>query len=132
MTTVFAYFWIRSVVTSYHPYKVAVAALYNSTTDLALCHTCVTAMNVKMKIAGNVNDSAFIHNVFCNWKDRTRCFSGHENSATHKTSVDSEVVIKLPKTTGDVGEMLSSTLPAQSTPVNYDTTLLLLLKPPCS
>ena len=64
-----------------------------------------------MKIAGNVKDSAFIYNGFCNWKDATRCFSGHEDSATHKTSV--EVVITLPKTTCDVGEMLSSTLAAQ-------------------
>ena len=35
-------------------------------------------------------------------------FSGHEDSATHTTSV--EVVVTLLKTTGDVGEMLSSSL----------------------
>ena len=45
------------------------------------------------------------------WKDATRCFSNHEDSATHRTSV--EVVITLPKTTCDVGEMLSSTLAIQ-------------------
>ena len=63
-----------------------------------------------MKIAGNVKDS-FIYGGFCNWKDATRCFSSHEDSATHKTSV--EVVITLPKTTSDVGEMLSSALAAR-------------------
>ena len=48
---------------------------YQSTTDLAFCHTCVTAIKTgKMKIAGNVKDSAFIYNGFCNWKDATRCF----------------------------------------------------------
>ena len=36
---------------------------YESTTDLAFCHTCVTAIKTgKMKIAGNVKDSAFIYN----------------------------------------------------------------------
>ena len=59
---------------------------YESTTDLAFCHTCMTAIKMgKMKIAGNVKDPAFIYNGFCNWKDATRCFSGHEDSATQKT-----------------------------------------------
>ena len=35
--------------------------------DLAFCLTCVTAIKTgKMKIAGNVKDSAFIYNGFCN------------------------------------------------------------------
>ena len=56
---------------------------YESTRDLGFCHTCVTAIKTgKMKITGNVKDSAFIYNGFCNWKDATRCFSGHEDSAT--------------------------------------------------
>lgn len=59
----------------------------------------------KMKIAGDVKDSAFIYGRFCNWKNAIRCFGSHEDSATHKTAV--EVVNTLPKTTGDVGEMLS-------------------------
>ncbi len=85
---------------------------YESSNDLAFCYTCVTALKTgKMKIAANVKDSAFIYGGFCNWKDPTRCFSSHEDSATHKAAV--EVVITLPKTTGDVGEMLSSTLAAQ-------------------
>ena len=36
---------------------------YESTTDLAFCHTCVTAIKMgKMKIAGNVKGPAFIYN----------------------------------------------------------------------
>ena len=42
-----------------------------------------------------------------NWKDVRRCFNNHEKTTTHKTAV--EMVITLPRTTGDIGEMLSST-----------------------
>ena len=62
----------------------------------------------KLKLSGHVKESAFIHGVFSNLKDGTRCFSVHENSTTHKT-----VVITLPRTTGNVGEMLSSSLVAE-------------------
>ena len=54
----------------------------------------------KLKLSGHVKESAFIHGVFSNLKDGTRCFSVHENSTTHKTAV--EVVITLPRTTGNV------------------------------
>ena len=66
----------------------------------------------KLKLSGNVKESAFICGGFSNWRDGTRCFSSHENSTTHKTAV--EVVITLPKTTGNVGVMLSSSLEAES------------------
>ena len=53
----------------------------------------------------------FISGGFSNWKDASRCFSNCEKTATHKRAV--EVVINLPKTTVDIGEMLSSTLAAE-------------------
>ena len=55
---------------------------------------------------GNVKDSAYISTGFSNWKDATVSFAHHTDSTTHKAAV--EVVITLPKTTGDVGELLSS------------------------
>ena len=66
----------------------------------------------KVKITtGNAQDSTFISGGFSNWKDASRCFSNDEKTATHKKAV--EVVIHLPKTTVDIGEMLSSTLAAE-------------------
>ena len=97
------------------PLKVAVAALQVNYRLNLLPYVCDSHEDGEDEDHGNVKDSIFIHNIFCNWMDVTRCFSGHEDSANHKTSVDSEVVITLPMTTGYVGEMLSSTLPAQST-----------------
>ena len=52
---------------------------------------------------------AFIDRGFHNWKDASGdkgCFNSHEQSKCHKIAV--EVIISLPKTTRDVGEMLSS------------------------
>lgn len=43
---------------------------------------------------------------FSNWKDATVSFSSHVTSLTHKRAV--EVVITLPQTTGDAGELLST------------------------
>lgn len=85
---------------------------YVSSQDVAFCHTCVTAIKSgKLKVSGNVKDCSFIYGGFYNWKDATRLFNGHESSNTHEHAV--EIVIILPKTTGKVGEMLSSTLSAQ-------------------
>ena len=81
---------------------------YDTAQDLAFCHTCVTAVaSGKLALStGNVKDSAFICTGFSNWKDATVSFAHHTDSTTHKTAV--ELVITLPKTTGDVGELLSS------------------------
>ena len=82
---------------------------YDQSRDLAFCHTCVSAVQSgKMKSAGNV-DSAFISRRFCNWKDASGekgAFSNHEHSKCHKSAV--ELVVTLPRTTMDVGKMLSS------------------------
>ena len=85
---------------------------YDGTRDLAFCHTCIQAVKTgKMKVTGNVKDSAFLYGGFSNWKDATVGFCNHEKSSTHKAAVD--VMITLPKTTRDVGEMLSSGYAAQ-------------------
>ena len=74
------------------------------------CHTCISAVKTgKVKlITGNVQESTFVSVGFSNWKDTSRCFNNHEKSTTHKTAV--EMVITLQRTTGNVGEKLSSTL----------------------
>ena len=81
---------------------------YDSCRDLAFCHTCVTALKTGKLISlkGNVKDSAFLYNGFCNWKDATIGFENHEECTTHKKAV--ETVITLPRTTRDVGELISS------------------------
>lgn len=45
---------------------------------------------------------------FCNWKNATLLFQKHQQSATHKQAV--EVMIVLPSTTKDVGELLVTQL----------------------
>ena len=79
----------------------------------------------KLKLAGNGEDSTFIYGGFCNKMDTTRCFSRHEDSTIHKTVV--EVGTILPKTTRDVGEMLSSTLAVKSTTIMSILSRLLII-----
>ena len=73
---------------------------------------------------GNVKDSAFVSPGFSNWKDGIAAFESHEKSATHKRAV--EGVITLPKTTRDIGELISSAHAAEKRKTN--SALLLLLK----
>ena len=81
---------------------------YDRCRDLAFCNTCITALKTgKMSVSkGNVKDLAFLYTGFSNWKDTTVAFGSHEKSATHKIAV--ETVITLPRTTRDVGELISS------------------------
>ncbi len=55
---------------------------------------------------GNAKDSVFLCGGFSNWKDATVSFINHEKTSTHKLAVD--VVVTLPATTSDVGEVLST------------------------
>ena len=81
---------------------------YDSSKDLCFCHTCVSALKTgKMKLSSNAKDSAFLSEArFSNWKDATVGFANHKKSATHKCAV--EVVVTLPQTHRDIGEMLST------------------------
>ena len=81
---------------------------YDHSRDLAFCRTCITAIKMgRLTLSvGNVKDSAFVYPGFSNWKDGIAAFESHEKSATHKRAV--EGVITLPKTTRDIGELISS------------------------
>ena len=59
-----------------------------------------------MKLGGNMKDSILLSDGFSNWKDATVRFVNHEKTMTHKIAVD--LIVTLPRTTRDVGKMLSS------------------------
>ena len=85
---------------------------YDCSRDLAFCFTCIKAIKTgKMKLAGNAKDSSFIFNGFHSWKEAIRCLNTHEQTSTHKRAV--EMLITIPETTHDVGEMLSLSLAAK-------------------
>ncbi|KAL5497072.1 hypothetical protein EMCRGX_G013468 [Ephydatia muelleri] len=69
---------------------------------------CVKAVNEgKLSLAsGNIKDSPFVCGGFSNWKDATVAFARHEQTTTHKKAV--EVLVTIPETTRDIGEMLST------------------------
>ena len=82
---------------------------YDCSRDVAFCFTCIKAIKAgKMKISGNTKGSSFIFNGFHSWKEAIRCLNTHEQTSTHKTAV--ELLVIIPETTQDVGEMLSSSL----------------------
>ena len=83
---------------------------YDEAQDLVFCHVCATARKTgKMTNTGNA-DMAFIERGFSNWKDASGekgAFSCHQQSNCHKRAV--ELMVTLPRTTKDVGELLSLT-----------------------
>ena len=83
---------------------------YDEVNDVAFCHTCVTAVrSKKLKNVSNNGNLTFIHRGYANWKDasgKTGAFCKHESSSLHKQAV--EVIYTLPRTTLDVGELLSA------------------------
>ena len=85
---------------------------YDSSRDLAFCFTCIKAIKIgKMKLSGNMKDSSLIFNGFHSWKEAVRYT--HEQTSTHKKAV--ELLINIPETTRDIGEMLSSSLATKKT-----------------
>ena len=65
---------------------------------------CVSALKSK-RMERSRGDLAFTSNGFKNWKDATISFKNHEASASHKEAL--QVVMVIPATCSDVGEMLS-------------------------
>ena len=65
---------------------------------------CVSALKSK-RMERSRGDIAFTSNGFKNWKDATISFKNHEASASHKEAL--QVVMVIPATCSDVGEMLS-------------------------
>ena len=82
---------------------------YDSGADRVFCYLCVNALKTgKMTAEGNI-DEAFVLRGYCNWKDASGDRGGlasHESSSVHKRAV--EMIETLPRTTGDIGEQLSS------------------------
>ena len=76
---------------------------YNETEDSVLCHICATAVK-KGKMKESMSD-VFVTKGFINWKDATVAFNSHQQTKCHKNAVD--IVITIPSTTKDVGELLS-------------------------
>ena len=72
--------------------------------DVVFCHVCVSALKSK-RMERSRGDLAFTSNGFKNWKDATISFKNHEASASHKEAL--QVVMVIPATCSDVGEMLS-------------------------
>ena len=66
-----------------------------------------------MKLSRNMKDSLLIFNGFHSWKEAVRCLNTHEQTSTHKKAV--ELLINIPETTRDIGEILSSSLAAKKT-----------------
>lgn len=60
----------------------------------------------KMKVPGNAIDSTFLCGGYFNWKDATVRFGHHKKTLTHTTDVD--IIVTLPKTIHNVGDMLAS------------------------
>ncbi len=72
--------------------------------DVVFCHVCVSALKSK-RMDPSRGDNAFTSSGFKNWKDATISFKNHEASASHKQAL--QVVVVIPSTFPDVGEMLS-------------------------
>lgn len=84
---------------------------YDEEMDAAFCHVCAKAEE-NGRLSGSARrDAAFLTKGFTNWKDATMCFSRHEASDCHKEAF--ETMVTLPKTTGDVAEMLSKSHAAE-------------------
>ena len=76
--------------------------------DVLLCHVCVSALKSK-RMERSRGDLAFTSNGFKNWKDATIGFKNHEASASHKEAL--QVVMVIPATCSDVGEMFLGNMP---------------------
>ena len=57
-----------------------------------------------LKISGYM-DEMFTNTGFSNWKKAIEKFEKHQTSKSHREAID--LVIKIPSTTKDVGEMLN-------------------------
>lgn len=80
---------------------------YDTTTDAAFRHVCLTVEFEKRFLDSTKGDPAFIHvsRGYTTWKDATKAFNSQSNSCCHKEAV---LARDLPKQTSDVDERLSS------------------------
>ena len=83
---------------------------YQEHDDIVLCFYCHIAEKRHLPISSN-KDRAFTTSGFSNWKKAIERFNKHESSLSYHQAVD--FVEKIPHTTKNVGEMLSSTYAQQ-------------------
>ena len=83
---------------------------YQEHSDSVLCYYCHVADKRHLPISAN-KDAAFTTSGFSNWKRAIEKFNKHETSMSHHQAVD--FVEKIPRTTMNVGNMLSSTYAQQ-------------------
>ncbi|XP_062518325.1 uncharacterized protein LOC134193513 [Corticium candelabrum] len=94
----------RSLQSSW--FKLQFRLHYDEARDVAFCHSCIKACKEKkLAAAAGIFDQSFIRKGFCYWKNVTEKLKTHEASNVHRKVV--EKTISLPKTTEDVGELLS-------------------------
>ena len=87
---------------------------YQEHNDYVLCYYCTTAKNQGL-LKGSNKDDAFTMTGYSQWKKALERFEKHQNSDAHHEAVD--ILITIPSSTKDVGEMLSS-IHAQEKEVN--------------
>jgi len=73
---------------------------------------CISTMKSKGMEKGK-SDSLFLYTGFKNWKDATVAFKEHQSSTIHKTAL--QLVVNIPATYGDAGEMLSTNYAQEKT-----------------
>ncbi len=77
-------------------------------TDRLFCYYCLVADKNGPKTC---KDETFSKTGFCNWKKALSKFDKHEQTMSHREAIG--VVVTIPSTTKNVGEMLSSSLADQ-------------------
>ena len=83
---------------------------YQEGNDNVLCFYCMVADKRGLPVSCN-KDDALSKTGFNNWKKALERFEKHQNTTSHRDAVD--LVVKIPSTTKDVGEMLSAGLASQ-------------------
>ena len=78
---------------------------YSEADDAAFCFYCAKADKAG-KLRSSTKDQAFLRKGFSNWKDGPESFRRHEESKCHKEAY--EMIVTIPKTVGNIGDMLSS------------------------
>ena len=78
---------------------------YNEADDTVICFYCMTDDRRDPQITA-YKDDIFTKKGFCNWKKAIDKFEKHDKSVSHRQAI--EMVVTLPSTTADVGELISS------------------------
>lgn len=77
---------------------------YQEGSDSVLCYYCMVAEKRGLLVSGN-RDDVFSKIGYSNWKKALQSFEKHENTIFHREAV--QMLVTIPQTTRDVGDMLS-------------------------